>query len=184
MMWSDRTSKKRHPKFMANFKECKGICRGQELNIELFSQNFRASLGYPSKSPGCPTAKFVSLGFKRHTELLGPDPFAWKTDPPPHRKISGPESLSLCSFFLSELWKAKRQVLTKGSFMQAKIASEKAHKRLTHELFLQPFNPGLIPGTNPFCPWDMTNPWFHSAKSGANLGFLSGVVPKATRPES
>ena len=67
---------------------------GKKFNTNFFSQTFQAPPGYPSKISGYPK-KFDFPGFEGHTELFGTHPFSWK--PPPHRKISGLKSLSLCS---------------------------------------------------------------------------------------
>ena len=62
-----------------------------------FSQTLRAPPGYPSDIP---PKKFDFPGFQGHTELFGPRPFTWKI--PTHRKISGPRSLGLGSFFVPD----------------------------------------------------------------------------------
>ena len=76
---------------------------GQELNTNFL---FSIYLGAPElpDHPGnflrFPGMRLCSLGFEGHTKLFGSTPFTWKT--PPHRKVFGPKSLSLCCFFVSE----------------------------------------------------------------------------------
>ena len=54
----------------------------------------------PVKSRDIPPKSLVSLGFEGHAGLFGPIPSRGR--PPPHRKISGPKSLGLGSFFLPD----------------------------------------------------------------------------------
>ena len=62
--------------------------RGRELNTNLFSP------GISWQNPGISRKKsLVCRCFEGHTKLFGPHPFTGR--PPPHRKISGPKSLSL-----------------------------------------------------------------------------------------
>ena len=69
------------------------------VNINIF---FRAPPGNPSENPGISHQMFGFPGFEEHTELCWPPPFHTGR-PPPHQKISGPEILNLCSFFLPDL---------------------------------------------------------------------------------
>ena len=103
--------------------------REQELNTNLFYQNFQASPGHRGKIQDIPEKKIDFPGFEGRTELLDPHPFTWKTLP--HRRISGLKSLGLCSFFVPDthvFW--QRQVTTKQL-----LCGEKALKTW----------PGLLP---------------------------------------
>ena len=83
---------------------CRKVCFAQKapldqplygsLNKYLGSQDFgphmlfvlklsRAPLGYPRKFRDVPPKTLISLGFKGHTELVGPHTFTWKTTTPP-----------------------------------------------------------------------------------------------------
>ena len=87
------------------------------------------------KIPGCPAQMLVSLGFEGHTELFGPRP---------HQKISGPESLGLCSFFVPDMkpfcWEWQRGVITRGVFFTGKISRE----ALKSVIFLQNLEHGRL----------------------------------------
>ena len=76
--------------------------RERKLNTNFFFSNFSGTSGISRQNPGISHPKsLISPGFEGHTELFGPHPFTWK-DPQPHRRISGPESLGLGSFFFSD----------------------------------------------------------------------------------
>ena len=62
-------------------------------------------------------------------------------------------------------------------FSIQRLASEKGIS--THKLFMPPFVPGFVPGTNWVCPCDKLG--FHCVKIGENLGLSQGhprFVPK------
>ena len=70
--------------------------RGQKLNTIFFS-TFSGTAGYPSKIPGISRQKnLIPLVSRDIPNFLAPTPSRGR--PLPHRKISGLESLGLCSF--------------------------------------------------------------------------------------
>ena len=73
-----------------------GYRQGPKIEPKLFSlELFGHPWDIPAKFSGDP-AKSFSLGFEGHTELFGP--ISSRGEPPPHRKISGANGLSLCFF--------------------------------------------------------------------------------------
>ena len=69
------------------------------------SQTFRAPPGYPGQNPGISRQKVCfPLVSRDIPNLLASTPS--RRRPPPHRKISGPKSLGLCSCFLPECCEA------------------------------------------------------------------------------
>ena len=72
-----------------------------EIKQMYFSAFFRAPPGYPSQSPGASLQRVCFPGFRGTYRTFWP-PTPSRGRPPPHRKLSGPKSLSLCSFLLPE----------------------------------------------------------------------------------
>ena len=85
----------RPERFMFIEQDHKGIW-GQKLNTNFLFQTFRAPpiSQLKQKTGDIPPKRFGFPGFEGHTDFLA--------RPPTHWKISGPKSLSLCSFFLPE----------------------------------------------------------------------------------
>ena len=83
----------------------------------------------PAIFPRNPAKYLFSLGFTGHTELLDPTPARGR--PLPYRKISGPNNLSLCSFFLPDL----RQASPSG-YGRPRRKSGRPHQEVC---FLQPW---------------------------------------------
>ena len=82
--------------------------RGQKLNMNFFSQTFRALPGYPGKIPRYPRQKsLISLVSRDISNFLAPTPSRGR--PLPHRKISGLKSLGLCSFFVAPIFFGKEK---------------------------------------------------------------------------
>ena len=58
--------------------------QGQKLNVNFFSQTFRATPGYPGKIPGYPARKVCFPSVSRDIpNFLAPTPFTSKTPTPP-----------------------------------------------------------------------------------------------------
>ena len=76
---------------------CRKVVRGP-IEHNCFSQTFRASPEYPAQNPRISRRKvWFPWVSKDISNILAPTPSRGR--PPPHRKISGPKSLGLGSFF-------------------------------------------------------------------------------------
>ena len=73
--------------------------RGRELNPNIFFSNFSGASGISRQNPGISRQKSLIPWVSRDIpNFLAPTPS--RARPPPHRKISGPKSLGLGSFFV------------------------------------------------------------------------------------
>ena len=74
--------------------------RGKKLNTIVFS-NFVRTPGHPNQNPGISRQNvWFSWASRDIPSIVAPTHSRGRS--PPHRKISGPKSLGLCSFFLPD----------------------------------------------------------------------------------
>ena len=80
------------------------VYRARELNTNLFFLNFSGAPRISRKIPEYPAKKFGFTGLRgTYRNFLAPTRARGR--PVPHRKISGHESLGLCSFFVPKFFK-------------------------------------------------------------------------------
>ena len=81
--------------------------REQKLNPNFFFSNFSGAPGISRQNPGISRPKSLISLFSRDVSNFFA-PTRSRGRPPPHWKISGPESLGLGSFFLPDHWARNR----------------------------------------------------------------------------
>ena len=98
--------------------------RGQQLNTNFFFSNFSGTAGMSQQNPGISRQKgLVSMVSRDIPNFSAPTPSRGR--PPSHRRISGPKSLGLGSFFLPAICRSPRfGVGRKGSPRFVPICSD------------------------------------------------------------